>query len=164
MCFVLYAGTRNPLPRKEWQKDAPSLSIEPLTERDAPIKAHFSSPEVQYIGSTSGCGCDFPHATLQNGQWPEIGYLEHLEQDVERAASDKRNREAIVDLLRESGDEMVELYGIWDGDFVEAPEVQESIAAETILDSAFLFKERGFYRVTVERVNEAKKSGEYPSF
>ncbi len=159
MCFVLYAGTRNPLHRKKWEKDAPGLSVESLTERDSPIKAHFRSPEVQCIGSTSGCGCDFPHATLQSGQWPEIGYLEQLEQDVERVTSDKRNREALVDLLRESGDEVVELYGIWDGDFGEPPEVQESIAAETILDSAFLFKERGFYRVAVERVNESTESG-----
>jgi len=61
-------------------------------------------------------------------------------------------------LLRESGDKVVELYGIWDGDFVEAPKVQENIAAETILDSGFLFKERGFYRVAVERANGATKS------
>ena len=108
MCFVFYAGTRNPLHRKKWEKDAPGLSVESLTERDSPIKAHFRSPEVQCIGSTSGCGCDFPHATLQSGQWPEIGYLEQLEQDVERVTSDKRNREALVDLLRESGDEVVE--------------------------------------------------------
>jgi len=59
-------------------------------------------------------------------------------------AINKGNREALVDLLRESGDKVVELYGIWDGDFVEAPKVQENIAAETILDSGFLFKERGF--------------------
>ena len=113
---------------------------------------------MQYIGSTSRCGCDFPHATLQNGEWPEIEYLEYVEQDSERVAINKGNREALVDLLRESGDNVVELYGIWDGDFVEAPKVQESIVAETILDSGFLFKERGVYRVAVERENEARKS------
>jgi hypothetical protein len=158
VCFVLYAGRSNPLPRKKWQKDAPGLGVESLTERDAPIKAHFRSPEVQYIGSTSGCGCDFPHATLQNGGWPEIEYSEYGEQDSERVAINKGNREALVDLLRQSGDNVVELYGVWDGDFVEAPKVQESIAAETILDSGFLFKERGFYRVAVEGANEARKS------
>jgi hypothetical protein len=158
VCFVLYAGTSNPLSRKKWQKDAPGLSVESLTERDAPIKAHFRSPEVQYIGSTSRCGCDFPHATLQKGEWPEIEYLEHLERDAERVAINKGNREALVELLRESGDNVVELYGIWDGDFVEAPKVQENIAVETILDSGFLFKERGFYRVAVEGANEARWS------
>lgn len=40
---------------------------------------------------------------------------------------------------------------------MEAPRVQENIAAETILDSGFLFKERGFYRVAVERANEPRK-------
>ncbi len=152
MCFVLYAGTSNPLPRKKWQKDAPGLSVVSLTDRDTPIKSHFSSTEVQYIGSTSGCGCDFPHATLQNGDWPEIGYVEHLEQDAERAAVDRHNREALVNLLRRSGEKFIELYGIWDGDFAEAPEAQESIAAERILDSAFRFKERGFYKVIVQSV------------
>jgi hypothetical protein len=158
VCFVLYAGTSNPLPRKKWQKDAPGLSVESLTERDAPIKAHFRSPEVQYIGSTSRCGCDFPHATLQKGEWPEIEYLEHLERDAERVAINKGNREALVDLLRESGEKAIELYGVWDGDFVDAPRIQESITAETILDSGFLFKERGFYSVAVERANEARRS------
>jgi hypothetical protein len=126
-------------------------------ERDAPIKAHFRSPEVQYIGSTSGCGCDFPHATLQNGEWPEIGYLEHFEQDSERVATNKGNREALVDLLQESEENAVELYGIWDKDFVVHRRFRKRIAAETILDSGFLFKERGFYRVAVERANEPRK-------
>jgi len=32
--------------------DTRVLSVESLTDWDAPVKAHFSSPEVQYIGST----------------------------------------------------------------------------------------------------------------
>jgi hypothetical protein len=150
MCFVLYAGTSRPLPRKTWQKENPDISVESLTERDAPIKTHFSTPEVQYIGSTSGCGCDFPHATFQNGEWPEIDYQEDLEVDQARVASDKHNREALVDLLRKSGESAVELYGIWEGDFAELPANQEKIAADRILDSTFRFKERGFYRVVLQ--------------
>ena len=96
---------------------------------------------------------------LQNGGWPEIAYLEHLERDEQRVANDKRNREALVALLRESREKAVELYGIWDGEFVEAPKSQESIAAEAILDSAFLFKERGFYKVAVRLRNESRESG-----
>lgn len=48
MCFVLYAGTSKPIPRKEWRDDAPDLSVEPLNEDEAPIAAHFSKPTVQY--------------------------------------------------------------------------------------------------------------------
>lgn len=139
-----------PLPRKAWQKENPTISVESLTERDTPIKAHFSTAEVQYIGSTSCCGCDFPHATFQNGGWPEIDYQEHLEEDQDRLAIDKQNREGLVDLLRESGERVVELYGVWEGDFAELPASQEQIAANGILDSNFRFKERGFYRVLLQ--------------
>jgi hypothetical protein len=52
------------------------LSVEPLTSRDAVMNRHFTSPEVQYVGFTSNWGCDFPHATFQNGGWPEIDYQE----------------------------------------------------------------------------------------
>src|SRR6476661_9431539 len=115
MCFVLYAGTTDPIPRRTFNKDAPDLSVESLTEHDARVKQYFSKPEVQYIGSTSGCGCDFPHATLQNGQWPEIGAPKNDEKDeldVARDISDRQNREALATLLRTTGDKSVELYGI----------------------------------------------------
>jgi hypothetical protein len=151
MCFVLYAGTTRPIPRREWRKDAPDLSVEPLTERDVPIKAHFRNPEVQCVGSTAGCGCDFPHATLQNGCWPEIGYPEGFEAAYpESLANSRRNRQALVDLLRTTGDKVVELYGVWDGtdtDFSEEPMAREEITIERILDPDFVFKERGFYEV-----------------
>jgi hypothetical protein len=151
MCFVLYAGTRSPLPRKTWTKDAPDLSVKDLTDRDGPIKAHFRNPEVQYIGSTSGCGCDFPHATFQNGEWPEISYRAYRVEleDPESLASDRRNRKALVDCLRKSNERLVELYGIWDGDFTEVPQARESIILEDLLDSDFLLKERGFYKVVI---------------
>ena len=124
MCFVLYAGTNRPLARREWQKDAPDVCVVSLTERDAPVKAHFSSPEVQFIASTSGCGCDFPNVMLQNGEWPVF----EMEPDAEREASDRFNREVLVDLLRESGEKVVELYGLWaDGDLTKTPQAREEI-------------------------------------
>ena len=148
MCFVLYAGTTKPLSRRAWRKDAPDLSVQSLTDRDEAIRKHFSNPEVQYIGSTSGCGCDFPHVTLHKGEWP---FFEELERkDPERNASDRRNREALVGLLRESGEQAVEFYGVWDGDFIEAPKALEDVSLERLLDSDFRFKEQGFYRVSLK--------------
>jgi hypothetical protein len=87
---------------------------------------------------------------FQNGGWPEIDYQEDLEEDPVRVANDKQNREALVDLLRKSGENAVELYGICEGDFAEPPANQEQITADRILDSTFRFKERGFYRVAVQ--------------
>ena len=148
MCFVLYAGTIRPLFRRAFRKDSPDLSVESLTERDAAIRRHFSNPEVRYVGSTSGCGCDFPNVALQGLEWP---FFEELEpKDPERIASDRQNREALVGLLRESGEQMVELYGVWDGDFIEAPKAREEVPLERLLDSKFRFKEQGFYTVTLK--------------
>ncbi|HZV86930.1 MAG TPA: hypothetical protein VFF95_05240 [Candidatus Binatus sp.] len=150
MCFVLYAGTTNPIPRRTFNKDAPDLSVESLTERDAWVKQYFSKPEVQYIGSTSSCGCDFPHAMLQNGQWPEIDASmddEKDEYDVARDISNRQNCEALATLLRMTGDKSVELFGFWDGDSAKPPHARENISADTLLDSNFRFKEQGFYEV-----------------
>jgi hypothetical protein len=144
MCFQLYAATTQPLPREKWELGSPRLPVESVAERDAAIKAHFSNPEIQFVGSTSGCGCDFPHVMFQNGGWP---YYEDLESEPEEATSDCLNRERLVSLLRSAQDPVVELYGVWDGDFAEAPKAFETIQVEMILNEDFRFKERGFYRV-----------------
>lgn len=152
MCFILYAGTTHPLPRRKFEKDSADLSVESLTDRDAGIRRHFRTPEVQYIGSTSGCGCDFPHATFQNGGWPEIEYREPAqgELDIARDISDRQNCEALVALLKTTGDKVIELYGVWDGDFAKAPQSTENLPIVRLLDMDFMFKERGFYRIFLE--------------
>jgi hypothetical protein len=152
MCFTLYVGTANPLPRKKFNKDALDLSVESLTERDAGIKQHFSSPEVQYVGSTSDCGCDFPHAMFQNGGWPEIEAYWDTERDESDIASDmthRQNCEALVALLRTTGDKVVELYGVWNSDDA-VPLARENISVDRLLDPGFYFKEQGFYKVYLE--------------
>jgi hypothetical protein len=151
MCFVLYAGTTHPLPRRKFDKDSAELPVESLTNHDAAIRQHFASPEVQNIGSTSNCGCDFPHAMFQNGGWPEIDYQEPPEDelDLARAASERKNCQALADLLRITGDATVELYGVWDGDFSVSPESREDIHISRLTDPDFRFKERGFYKVAV---------------
>jgi hypothetical protein len=147
MCFTLYAGTTNPLPRKAWDKDVRGLSIKSIGERDADIVKHFSRREVQYIGSTSGCGCDFPHVTLTRGEW--VGYLDVVVDDPEWEASERVNREALLALLRESGEKTVDLYGILDGEFEKPVNIREEIPITRILEPDFRFKERGFYTVSL---------------
>jgi len=143
MCFMLYVGTENPLPRRHWVQEAPDLSIEPLDEHDAPIKLLFKKPEVQYVGSTSNCGCDFPYLMYQNGGWP----IEGAASDEERLDSDRFHREALYKLLRATDEDTVEIYGEWAGDHAAKPRVQEDISLDRILDSDFYFKEQGFLRV-----------------
>jgi hypothetical protein len=147
MCFTLYAGTTNPLPRKAWDKEARGLSVNSLVERDARIIKHFNRREVQHIGSTSGCGCDFPHVTLTKGEW--VGYPDVVVDDPDWEASEHMNREELVALLRGSGEQVVELYGIWDGEFEKPVNVREEIPLTRILEPDFRFKERGFYTVSL---------------
>jgi hypothetical protein len=144
MCFQLYAATSKPLPRRKWELGSSQLPVKPLAAHDATVKAHFSNPEVQFIGSTSGCGCDFPYVIFQNGGWP---YYEDPEDEAEAAASNRLNCEGLVNLLRSTGDSIVELYGIWEGHFGETPKIYETISLETILNPDFRFKEQGFYKV-----------------
>ena len=144
MCFLLFAGTTKPLPRKKWDKDAPDISVAPLAEGDAPVRTHFTNPEVQCVGSTSGCGCDFPNVMLQNGGWP---LFEGTREDVAR---DRYNQQALVHLLRATDEKMIELYGIWDGDFAKLPQAREDIPLTRLLDADFYFKEQGFYKVSIE--------------
>jgi hypothetical protein len=147
MCFTLYAGTTNPLPRKAWDKDARGLSVNSLVERDARIIKHFNRREVQHIGSTSGCGCDFPHVTLTKGEW--VGYPDVVVDAPDWEARERMNREELVALLRGSGEQVVELYGIWDGEFEKPVNVREEIPLTRILEPDFRFKERGFYTVSL---------------
>lgn len=146
MCFALYAGTTQPLPRRRWRQDAPDISVEPLLDYDGRIKTLFSKREVQYIGSTSGCGCGFPYAALENGAWPEI---EHPRLDMSPREFDhtQRNREGLVNLLKTADEEFVELFGISDGDVGATPKARENITITRILNPNFFFKEQGFYRV-----------------
>jgi alpha-D-ribose 1-methylphosphonate 5-triphosphate synthase subunit PhnL len=148
MCFSLYAGTVKPLTRKAWDKDIRGLSVSALDQRDAHIISYFNLPEVQRIGSTAGCGCDFPYVTLTKGAW--VGYPEVIVDDPGWEKTELVNREALVAMLIGSGEKMIELYGIWqDGESEKPVNVREEISLKRILDSDFRFKERGFYTVNL---------------
>lgn len=90
---------------------------------------------------------------FQNGGWPEIEFNKDAEKDELDIARDKTHRqncEALVALLQTTGDKVVELYGVWDGDFAKVPQAQENIPVDGLLDPDFYFKEQGFYKVCLE--------------
>lgn len=72
--------------------------------------------------------------------------------EPEWEASEHFNREGLVALLQESGEKMVELYGIWlrnNGDFANQVNIRENISLKRILEPDFRFKERGLYQVSL---------------
>lgn len=140
MYFMLYAGTDHAIPRRAFNRSAPDISVRDLETSEKPVRVHFRKPEVQNIGSTSNCGCDFPHAVFQGGGWPEAGYF--VESDENRF-----NLDSLVALFRATQEHSVELYGVWSGDVVEEPHKRESISIDEFLDHRFCFEERCFYEV-----------------
>ena len=146
MCYVLYAGTDEPLPRTEWNKEAPCVHVSPLAEQAGAVRAHFAKPIVQEIGSSSGCGCDFPFWTSYNTAPPDPSFEER---DAEQIASDSKNARELVDLLRASGESSVELYGVWNGAESEPQQGYEDISLDRILERSFRFREKLFYRVAI---------------
>lgn len=149
MCFTLYVGSSRPIVAESWRDEAPVVHVTELSDREKPIVVHFSKPNVQYVGSTSGCGCDFPHSMFQNGGWPWFEDDEEDEDDRETKAREKRNLERLVALLGATGDASVELYGVWDGgfEFDTPPLNREEISVDEILQPNFHLKEQGFYTV-----------------
>ena len=145
MCFMLFVGTEKPLPLKEWRK-GPDVWVRPVVENEAGIRAHFSKPVVQYVGSTSGCGCNFPHWILFNGEVPDDGF-DGRDDDLRRV--NHQNARSLVKLLRDGSESSVELYGVWAGNESKPPISMESVAVEDINAPTFLFGEQVFYRVKV---------------
>lgn len=122
-----------------------------LSEREQAVRAFFSKPEVQYVGSTSDCGCDFGSVMFQNGEWP--WWDDGEGSDPEQEQREQQSRDGLVSLLRASGEDSVELYGEWVGGatFPVGPRIREEISLTDILDRKFRFKEQGFYIVRVKR-------------
>ena len=145
---MLYAGTQKTLPLREWRKTAPALWVRPLVEGEEVVGPHFSKPTIQYIGATSGCGCDFPHSLLNGGEWvsPE---KEAEETSPEEQQTYRSNGQALMNLLSDFGEDTYELYGFWAGNGAKAPLAVEDIPLQRIVEPDFRFCEQVFYRIHV---------------
>jgi len=144
MCFMLFVGTDKPLPLKEWRRDAPDICVRSLSGDEERIKPHFSKPLVQYVGSTAGCGCDFPHWILFNGEPPADGF-DGREEDQKQTNTENAKR--LVRLLRGNGGGSFEIYGVWAGNWSKPQLDQKYIQLDEVLSPSFLFGEQVFYRV-----------------
>ncbi len=147
MCFHLYAGTEGPLPRSEWSMNDPHVHVCDLNESESWTRSIFSKPEIQYIGSTSCCGCAFPSVMQDRaGDWP---YWLDPVRDAEVIAGDQRECEELSQLLSHLDEDELELYGVWEGNEENGPLNREEITLDDIRRELFRFKEGGFYRVNL---------------
>jgi len=124
------------------------VCIEDIHGNPDQVRAHFTLPEVAYVGSSLGCGCGFRSVSLQNGAWPEEWVIENGECDPpEDHIQDHQELHALVTSLTKDGG-CVELYGCWDGDERDKAEHEEVIPATRLLEEDFWFRERGLYRIS----------------
>jgi hypothetical protein len=146
MCFVLYMATDVPVPTIPWNENNRRLNTQDLSEHDRLVASHFTKPYKKYVGSDLGCGCGFRSVSFQNGEWPEeamIGYEDHTGEE------EQPNHQQLFDFLAGlmCENREIELYGCWDGDFVELSAGHAKIALSKILDKKFFFRERYKYIV-----------------
>ncbi len=142
---MIYIGTDKPLTTGEWKKETPDVWVRSLVESELSMRSHFSKTQVQYVGSTAGCGCDFPHVLLQKEQWVVVD-----NDDQEQRKKNRYNTQALATLLKKSGEKVVEIYGIWAGNGGKPPRAVQEFPIGAILQPDFRFKEYGFYRVQID--------------
>ena len=65
MCMVVYVASDYALPTSAWDQARPRYYVEEVSDRDAPVRRHFSQPCVYYAGSHEGCGCGFNSGTVE---------------------------------------------------------------------------------------------------
>ena len=68
-----------------------------------------------------------------------------------RDITHRQNCEALVALLRTTGDKVVELYGVWAGDFANVPQAHENISVDRLLSQASISKSKVSTRFTLNR-------------
>ena len=134
-----------PLPRGLWNMGDPHVHVCDLKESESWTRSIFSKPEIQYIGSTSCCGCAFPSVMQDRaGDWP---YWLDPVKDAEVIASDQRECEELCQLLSQLDEDEIELYGFWAGNEEKEPLIRDEVTLDDIRRDYFRFKEGGFYRV-----------------
>jgi hypothetical protein len=150
MCFMLYAATQRPIALVAWSIEARAVNVTAVSDEERrPLLSNFTLPHIQCIGSSTGCGCDFPNEDAD--AYPEREWIES-EKDTEQRADEQRNREELADLLRSTGEPVIELFGAWTGGFEEPPIVRESISIEELSKPTFCFLHGAFYTVSAGAV------------
>jgi hypothetical protein len=148
MCFILHMASTAKVPRQAWDEHNRHLCIEDIHGVEENVRAHFSLPEIAYVGSSLGCGCGFRSVSFQNGGWPEEWMIEQGEcAPPDDHIQDHQELYDLVSSLLADG-HPVEFYGCWDGDERDETVHRQSITADRLLDPGFWFRERGFYGIT----------------
>ena len=148
MCFILHMASTAKVPRRAWDGNDRHLCVEDVHGVEERVRAHFTLPEVAYVGSSLVCGCGFRSVSFQDGDWP--GEWMIGEGECEPPDDHLRDHHELYDLVFSllSNGHPVELYGCWDGDEEHRTEHRETIVPERLMDTGFWFRSRGLYSLS----------------
>jgi hypothetical protein len=129
--MMVYVASDYPLPTLAWDAAHPGFYVTELSERDEPVRRHFTKPCVYYVGSHEGCGCGF-----QYGEY--VGYEEEADL-VQKQASRRRLAEFLAVALQHQAE--VELFACWGGDEGAKAEYRERVRPVDLLRTRTFFRE-----------------------
>lgn len=136
MCLAVYIASATALPLVTWDEARPAFYVDGVAPND-PVRARFSMPNVNYLGSHEGCGCGFKYGVMPAG-------LE--DQD------DEAKGRAAVDALRAyvakaAVGQPIEMFACWEGE-QQLPVLEtERISPEQLGGESFDFQQRHLLRV-----------------
>ena len=130
MCLGIYIASDEPLPLVEWNPAAPSFSVTPLFDYEAPVREQFTRPNIVYAGSHSQCGCGFTDAP-----------------DEEPEAVARSRASLVAYLTAAAARSGIEVFACWDGEYSESPSAVTTRSAPDLALSYEWLDERAFTRI-----------------
>jgi hypothetical protein len=151
VCLFVWIGSQRPVARVVVASETWSR-VEEVPD-DAPVRAHFASPCVAYVGAHEGCGCGFQSQKLFYDGLASvaeaIAYEDAMTGDErDEFRGEQRSRALLYGLITEAvRDGDVELYACWVGNEAQPPADVQLRAATWLLDDLIPFAERTRYLV-----------------
>lgn len=141
MCFVLFAGARQPLPESKWDESDRRVFVKQLDENEQPVRQAFTTASVQYVGSSLNCGCGFrTKMELEAPYFPDED-----EEEVEK----RQNHAQLVEAIRPvvDADREIVLFGCWWGEWEPKYSQPEKVTLTEFASEDFAFVEGYRYSI-----------------
>lgn len=141
MCYLVYIGTNFSLPTANDNQQELPLVVQNLSEPEERegLYPKFSKEHIYYIGSFQGCSCGFAFD-------PKEEWILDDDEEVDHYRKTKDSVDALIDLIKKlTGNEVVEFYCCWDGDWKDPVESRVEIdISEITTENYFGLVEKRF--------------------
>ncbi len=131
MCFVLYLASDKPRREIPWDENAPAFHVRANDDGAKRAARHFTKPNIYYLGSNVGCGCNFR-------QEPDWCFEQNSEEEKKEIGNNQKQLHAYLMKCLED-ESSIELLGCWSGDEKKNLQAQAKIHVDDIVKPEFYF-------------------------